>query len=95
MVLMPGICTFSIGSAHGEEKRIPYYFYSQQEYDSTAEYINSKTKAIPGTMGLHAVVAKGDGNVMVRSTSCYCQGCVVAFSFRKKIFQLLFLENQC
>jgi hypothetical protein len=27
-------------------------------------------------MGLHAVIAKGDGNVMVRSTSCYCQGCV-------------------
>jgi hypothetical protein len=62
--------------AHGNEKRIAYYFYSQQEYDSTAEYINSKTKAIPGTMGLHAVVAKGDGKVMVRSTSCYCQGCV-------------------
>jgi hypothetical protein len=38
-----------------------YYLYSQQEYDSTAEYINPKTKAIPGTMGLHAVVATGDG----------------------------------
>jgi hypothetical protein len=47
--------------AHGKEKRIAYYLYSQQEYDSTAEYINPKTKAIPGTMGLHAVVATGDG----------------------------------
>ena len=27
-------------------------------------------------MGLHAVVAKGDWKVMVRSISCYCQGCV-------------------
>jgi hypothetical protein len=66
--------------AHGKEKRIAYYFYSQQEYDSTAEYINPKTKAIPGTMGLHAVVATGDGkgngsiNIMLLSMRCAMEG---------------------
>ena len=61
---------------HGNEKRIAYYFHSQQEYDSTADYINPKTKAIPGTMGLHAFVAKGDGkgngsiNILLLSKMC-------------------------
>jgi hypothetical protein len=62
--------------AHKNEKGIAYYFYSQEEYESTAQSIDANIKAIPGTMKVHAVIAKGNHKILVRSTSCYCQKCV-------------------
>jgi hypothetical protein len=38
------------------EKAISYMFYSDEEYNSAANYLaNTISKAVPGTMSLHAV----------------------------------------
>jgi hypothetical protein len=54
------------------EKAISYMFYSDEEYNSAANYLaNTISKAVPGTMSLHAVPTDGDGKMYVRQTSCY------------------------
>lgn len=58
------------------EKAISYMFYSDEEYNSAANYLaNTISKAVPGTMSLHAVRTDGYGKMYVRQTSCYCVVC--------------------
>jgi len=58
------------------EKAISYMFYSDEEYNSAANYLaNTISKAVPGTMSLHAVRTDGYGKMYVCHTSCYCVVC--------------------
>lgn len=58
------------------EKAITYMFYSDEEYNSVANYLaNTISKAVHGTMSLHAVRTDGYGKMYVRQTSCYCVVC--------------------
>ena len=46
-----------------------------EKVSQIADY-SDKLRPIKGTMKLHAVKGKGNSTVVVRETSCYCQGCL-------------------
>ena len=46
-----------------------------EKVSQIADY-SDKLRPIKGTMKLHAVKGKGNSTVVVRETTCYCQGCL-------------------
>jgi hypothetical protein len=62
--------------AIANEKSISYRFYSSDDYEATSlELSNSKAKAVPGTMKLHAIYPL-KSKLHSRIESCYCVGCM-------------------
>ena len=62
--------------AIANEKSISYRFYSSNDYEATSlELSNSKAKAVPGTMKLHAIYPL-KSKLYSRIESCYCVGCM-------------------
>ncbi|CAC5415700.1 unnamed protein product [Mytilus coruscus] len=58
------------------EKAIPYVFYSDEDYNSAAEYFTGKvSKTVAGTMKLPSIRTEGMGKICVLDLSCYCEVC--------------------
>lgn len=68
-------------SPHCTMKSVKFIFVSTERCQEKAIEIGKlKLKPISGTMKIHAVKGKGNSNIAVRNTSCYCEICIVSSS---------------
>ncbi|KAL3878189.1 hypothetical protein ACJMK2_030557 [Sinanodonta woodiana] len=80
VVIRQGKCLIkNVEDLYAWSNKIKYLYYIQADVDMSNEIIQQKVKPmqISGTIKLHAIVPINSCTILIRETSCYCNGCLV------------------